>query len=293
MPNLNGKTLLITGATSGIGFEAAVALAAMGGRIVMVGRDPRKTTEKVAEAKHRSSSNQIESLLCDFSSQAQIRKLAADFRATHQRLDVLINNAGTVFPDRRLTEDGLESTFAVNHLAYFLLTHLLLDLIERSAPARVVNVASKAHYSGSMNFEDLGFARGFGTFKAYARSKLGNVLFTRELARRLAGKGVTANVLHPGVVATGIWSHGAPTYARFLNPLLNLYAKLAMVTPAKGAETIVYLASSPEVEGKSGLYFDDQREKVPGALALDDQLAAQLWAESARLVKLPGANGQP
>jgi NAD(P)-dependent dehydrogenase (short-subunit alcohol dehydrogenase family) len=282
MADLTGKTVLITGATSGIGLEVSVVLARMGAQLVMVGRDPTKTAAKLIEVRKRSGASLVESLLCDFSSQAQIRKLGGEFRVKHDRLHVLVNNAGSVFAKRSVTEDGIESTFAINHLGYFLLTNLLTDVLVKSAPARVVNVASVAQYNGTMDFDDLGFERGYKIMRAYARSKLANVLFTRELAKRLAGTGVTVNCLHPGAVATNIWG-GAP---RWIRPLILLISRLTMLTPAQGAESVVYLATSPAVEGKTGLYFEENQPKAPSALASDDALASRLWEQSAKLVKL-------
>jgi retinol dehydrogenase-14 len=282
MADLAGKVVLITGATSGIGLEASVAMARMGGRVVMVGRDPSKTAAKVDEVRTRSGSATIESLLCDVSSQAQVRALAAAFLARYERIDVLINNAGTVFARRTVTEDNLEATFAVNYLSAFLLTNLLLDLLKRSAPARVVNVASNGHYSGTLDFDDLGFERGYQIMRAYSRSKLAEVLFTRELARRLSGTGVTANCVHPGAVATKIWD-GAPAFTR---PIFAVAKRVAMISPAAGGQTIVYLASSPEVAQQSGLYFEKNLPTSPSRLAQDDALAIRLWDESAKLVKL-------
>ena len=281
---LAGKTVLVTGSTSGIGLEAAVVFAQAGAKVVIVGRDPARTATALAEIQKRSASSQVTSMLCDFSSQASIRKLAAEYRAQHSRLDILVNNAGMVSPKRVLTVDGLESTFATNHLGYFLLTQLLLDLVVASGPARIVNVASVGHRRGTMDFADLGFERGgYAIMKAYARSKLGNVLFTRELAKRLQGKGVTVNTLHPGAVATNIWSK-APGWTQ---PILAVLTRLFMISPAEGGATITHLAMSPEVEGKSGLYFEKNKPVAPSALALDDALAAKLWDESAKLVKLP------
>ncbi|TMD05544.1 MAG: SDR family oxidoreductase [Chloroflexi bacterium] len=282
MTDLGGKTVLITGATSGIGLKASIALARMGARVVMVGRDSSKTAQKVAEVRAQSGSAIVDSLLCDVASQAQVHALADSFRATYDRLDVLVNNAGTVFARRTLTEDHLEATFAVNYLSVFLLTNLLLDRLIGSAPARVVNVASNGHYGGTMDFNDLGFERGYQIMRAYSRSKLAEVLFTRELARRLEGTGVTVNCVHPGAVATSIWDR-APVYAR---PIFALAKRIAMISPEAGAATIVYLASSPEVVGKTGLYFEKNHPKAPSRLALDDALATRLWDESAKLVEL-------
>jgi retinol dehydrogenase 14 len=278
------RTILITGTTSGIGLEAAVALARQGNRLVLIGRNQGKMNATVDEVRRRAGgAAALDSWLCDFGSQAQIHKLAAQVLATYDRLDVLVNNAGLATPRREVTEEGIERTFAVNHLGPFLLTNLLLALLVKSAPARVVNVASSEHYDATMDLADLGFERaGWGMAKSYGRSKLGNVLFTRALARRLEGKGVTVNAVHPGAVATGIWDY-APGW---MQPMIWLAKKLFMITPEKAARSIIQLASSAEVEGKTGLYFNQLKPKEPSKLAQDDELAEKLWAESARLVKL-------
>jgi NAD(P)-dependent dehydrogenase (short-subunit alcohol dehydrogenase family) len=284
LPSLAGKTIVVTGATSGIGLEASVVLAARGARVVLVGRDAGRAAAARQEVAQRSGSAEVETALGDFGSQASVRALAADLLARCPRLDVLVNNAGGVFKTRTETVDGLEATFAVNHLGPYLLTRLLQDRLVASAPSRVVNVSSIGHYQGTLDLADLGFARGgYGIMKAYQRSKLGNVFFTRALARRLAGQGVTVNALHPGGVATNIWS-GAPAWAR---PILAVLKKVAMITPEEGGRTLTYLAASPEVEGKTGLYFQLNREKHPSRLAQDDALGERLWVESARLVTLP------
>jgi NAD(P)-dependent dehydrogenase (short-subunit alcohol dehydrogenase family) len=277
------KTILVTGATSGIGLEASVQLAVQGHRVVMVGRDEAKTRACVEQVKQRSSSNTVEFLLCDFASQASIRALAEAYRARYERLDVLVNNAGTVFNAYGKTADGIEQTFAVNHLGYFLLTNLLLELVVKSAPSRIVVVASTVHYRGTMDLDDLGFEKdGYFIMKAYGRSKLGNVMMTRSLAKRLEGKGVTVNALHPGGVATNIYS-GAPWW---IQPVIALMRPLLFITPEQGAQTITYLATSPEVEGKTGLYFEKNTPRPCAKLATDDALAEKLWAKSAELVKL-------
>src|SRR5579872_603297 len=280
----NMSTILITGTTSGIGLEAAVALARQGNRLVLLGRNQRKLNAAVDDVKRRAGvAVAPDSWLCDFGSQAQIHKLAADMLAKYDRIDVLVNNAGLATRRREVTEDGIERTFAVNHLGPFLLTNLLLDLLVKSAPARVVNVASSTHYDATMDLADLGFERGgWDMAKAYGRSKLGNVLFTRALAKRLEGKGVTVNAVHPGAVATGIWDC-AP---RWIQPMIWLAKRLIMITPEKAAKSIVQLASSAEVEGKTGLYFNQLEPKEPSKLAHDDELAEKLWAESAHMVKL-------
>jgi len=280
---MRGKTILITGATNGIGLEAAAELARRGGRIVMVGRDPARTEAAVANVMARSGSKDVSHLLCDFSSQASIRALAASVLASLDRLDVLVNNAGGVNKERRLTVDGIETTFAVNHLGYFLLTNLLRDLLVRSAPARVVTVASAAHRQGTLDFANLGFERGgYRIMRAYARSKLANVLFAAELARRLAGTGVTSNSLHPGTVATNIWS-GAPAWAK---PLIQIVLRPFFISAREGAATIVQLAAAPELAGVTGQYFEKGVAVAPSSLARDEALAKRLWTVSAGMVGL-------
>ncbi|HEV8582033.1 MAG TPA: SDR family oxidoreductase [Thermoanaerobaculia bacterium] len=281
--DIRGKTILITGATSGIGLEASVELARLGARVVMVGRDPGRTEAAVADVRARSGSSEVSHLLCDFSFQAAIRELAAAFLARHDRLHVLVNNAGGVNKTRGLTVDGIEMTFAVNHLGYFLLTNLLCDLLVRSAPARVVTVASVSHRRGTLDFDDLGFERGgYAIMRAYGRSKLANVLFAAELSRRLAGTGVTSNSLHPGSVATNIWS-GAPLWAK---PIINIVWRPFFISPQKGAATIVQLAARPELEGVTGKYFEEGRLVAPSAPAQDETLAKRLWKVSADMVGL-------
>jgi retinol dehydrogenase 14 len=280
--DVRGKTALVTGATSGIGLEASVELARRGVRVLMVGRDPARTEAAVADVAARSGSKEVAHLLCDFSSQAEIRKLAASVLARLDHLHILVNNAGGVHKTRRLTVDGIEATFAVNHLGYFLLTNLLLDLLVKSAPARVVTVASIGHRRGSLDFDDLGFERGYGTLKAYARSKLANVLFAAELARRLAGTGVTSNSLHPGSVATNIWS-GAPLWAK---PVIAIAFRPFFISAEQGSRGIVRLATDPALEGVTGRYYEAKREMTPAPLARDEALAKRLWDVSAALVGL-------
>jgi retinol dehydrogenase-14 len=281
------KTIVVTGASDGIGLESSSQLAAEGHHLVMVGRNPQKLEAAVARVRRESPDAQVESYVCDFASFAAVRDLAAKLLASYPRIDVLVNNAGTVFDKRTLTEDGIESTFQVNHLSGFLLTELLLDRIVASAPARIVTTSSVGHYGGTMDFDDLGFERGYQIMRAYGRSKLANVLYTRDLARRLEGTGVTANALHPGAVATNIWS-GAPWFAR---PVLAVGKKLFMVSPAKGGARITYLAVSPEVEGRTGGYYEQDKLKDPASLAQDAAVATRLDEVSRELVGLesPGA----
>ena len=276
--NIDGKVVLITGATSGIGLEAAIALAKQGARLVIVGRDPDRTRGALIEIRDKSGT-QAQSYLCDFSRQSDIRALAAEVRRDQPRLDVLVNNAGGVQKRREVTADGIEKTFATNHLGYFLLTTMLVDLIVRSAPARIVTVASIGHRGGTLDFDDLGFERGYWIMRAYRRSKLANVLFANELARRLAGTGVTSNSLHPGGVATNIWS-GAPLWAK---PLIRYWLRRRFISPEAGAQTIVQLAASPSLEGVTGRYFEEQQPVPPAPLAQDEAVARRLWEVSEQM----------
>ena len=281
--DIRGKTVLVTGATSGIGLEASVALARQGARVIMVGRNQAKTEAARADVASRSGSKEVSYLLADFASQASVRALADAVRSRVDRLDVLVNNAGGVNKARTVTADGIETTFAVNHLGYFLLTNLLLDLVVKSAPARVVTVASVGHRRGTLDFEDLGFERGgYSIMRAYSRSKLANILFANELARRRAGSGVTSNSLHPGSVDTNIWS-GAPLWAK---PIIQVLLRPFFISAEKGGERIVQLAASPELEGVTGKYFEDGKAVDPAPLARDASLATRLWDVSARMVGL-------
>ena len=279
--DVRGKTALVTGATSGIGLEASVELARRGARVLMVGRDRGRTDAAVAAVAARSGAKDIQSLLCDLSSQGEIRKLAEVILARREPLHVLVNNAGGVHKTRQLTVDGIEATFATNHLGYFLLTNLLRDLLVKSAPARVVTVASIGHRRGTLDFDDLGFERGYGVMKAYARSKLANVLFAAELSRRLPS-GVTSNSLHPGSVATNIWS-GAPLWAK---PIIAVLFRPFFISAEEGARTLVTLATDPALEGVTGRYYEGGKPKGPAPLARDEALAKRLWDVSARMVAL-------
>lgn len=285
--DIRGKTVLITGASSGIGFHAALDLAELGARVAMVGRDPARSEAAARELRTRTGSKDVSLFLCDFASQAAVRQLADAFRASYDRLDVLVNNAGGVNKTRTITVDAIETTFAVNHLASFLLTNLLLDLLPPREEARIVTVASVGHQQGTLDFDDIGFERGYSLMRAYSRSKLANVLFSNELARRLAGTGVTSNSLHPGSVDTRIWS-GAPLWAK---PLIQLVFRPFFITAAQGGSYVVRLAVQPELSAVSGKYFDKSKMTAPSALAADEALARRLWDVSASMVKLdvPGS----
>jgi NAD(P)-dependent dehydrogenase (short-subunit alcohol dehydrogenase family) len=280
--SLEGKRCVVTGATSGIGRATAVGLAAEGAHVAIVCRSPERGEETLAEIRARTGRADGEMFLADLSSQAAIRTVAGEILARCPRIDVLVNNAGVAEMRRRETVDGIESTWAVNHLGYFLLTQLLLGRIRESAPARIVNVASDAHrFVRSL---DPDHPEGDGRFRwwqAYGRSKLANILFTRELAHRLAGTGVTVNAAHPGAVATRLGQHNA-WWAVPLIRVLGLFFK----SPEQGAATSLYLARTPELAGVSGRYFADCKEHGPTALACDEALAAQLWTSSERQVGL-------
>jgi NAD(P)-dependent dehydrogenase (short-subunit alcohol dehydrogenase family) len=282
MSELQGRICLITGGTNGIGKSAALALARMGGRVVIVGRDPVKTAQTVAELRSASNNPNVESLQADLSSLTQVRQLALDFRQRYDQLHVLINNAGALIPKRQITVDGYEMTFALNHLAYFLLTNLLLDTLKASAPARIINVSSDLHRAVRLNLDDLqNDSQTYAPMRIYGQSKLANVLFTTELAKRLAGSGVTANALHPGMVNTGF----ATTDTRWWMRLYLAMTKRFGRSPEKGAETIVYLASSPQVNQSNGQYFIDCKAVKPSAQGTDPNLARRLWEISERMVQ--------
>lgn len=276
--NMNGKVALVTGANSGIGKETALALARMGANLVMVCRDSGRGQAALNEIKSKSGNATVELMICDLSSQTQIRKLAQEFKQKHDRLDLLINNAGVILTRRRVTEDNIEATFAINHLAYFLLTNLLLDLIKQSAPARIVNVSSTVHKSATIDFNDLQAERSYTGMRAYGQSKLANVLFTYELARRLEGSNVTVNCLHPGVIATNIF--------RDVSGLVGTAAKIFLKSPKRGAETSIYVATSPEVEGVTSKYFDDKRAVRSSPESYDEAIAQRLWQVSEQLTNL-------
>jgi NAD(P)-dependent dehydrogenase (short-subunit alcohol dehydrogenase family) len=279
MTNLQDKVALVTGATSGIGKATALELARMGATTVLVARDAQKGATTLAEIKAATGNPRVELLLADLSAQASIRKLAEDFKHAHEHLHVLVNNAGGFYGQRMLTADGLETTFAINHLAYFLLTSLLLDTLKRSAPARIVNVSSNAQSFGRMRFDDLQGEGRYDAQAAYSQSKLANVMFTYELARRLQGTGVTVNALHPGVVRTNF---GRQQTTVLMGLVVRLFVPF-MRSPEKGAETVVYLATSPDVEGLTGQYFSDKKAIRSSQQSYDEAACLRLWQISEQL----------
>ncbi|MGH9876930.1 MAG: SDR family oxidoreductase [Nitrososphaerales archaeon] len=275
----------MTGANSGIGKATALGLSKMGATVVMVCRDRTRGEEALAEIKAASTNSSLDLMLSDLSSQASIRRLAKDFQEKYKQLHVLVNNAGVAPMKRSLTVDGLETTFAVNHLAPFLLTNLLLDVLKASAPSRIVNVSSSAHMRSKMDFDDLQGQKNFGVFRAYSQSKLANVLFTYELARKLEGTGVTVNAVHPGVVRTNL-GRDSTGIVRLGFSVMQPFLK----TPEQGAATSVYLASSPEVEGVTGKYFVNKKEVSSSKESYGEAVARRLWEVSEQLTQLVETN---
>ncbi len=278
---IRDKTILVTGASSGIGKAVAQHLAKLGARVVIVCRNEQRGAPALDDIRKTSGNSSVELLTADLGSQEQTRELARKFLQGHDRLDVLINNAGLYLSKRMVTEDGIETTLAVNHLAPFLLTNLLLDALKASSPSRVITVSSEAHRRGTIDFEDLSMERRYNWIDAYARSKLANVLFTYELARRLEGTEVTALTLHPGVVATRIWNRNRNP----LNYLLRIF-KVFFVSPKKSAESIVRLAIAPELATVKGKYFNRDREVRSSRASCDTELARRLWDVSEEMTGL-------
>jgi NAD(P)-dependent dehydrogenase (short-subunit alcohol dehydrogenase family) len=282
MGNKDVKICLVTGGTTGIGFYTAQELARAGARMIVIGRNNANCVTAVETIQRETGNHAVEYLLADLSSQAQIRAAAEQFLARHDRLDVLVNNAGGFFLRRRLTVDGLEMTFALNHLAYFLLTNLLLPALKASPSARVVNVSSGSHYNKQLDFTDLQMKRFYQPMQAYGRSKLANILFSNELARRLSGMHVTSNAVSPGMVATDIWKK----VNRWLTPVIFPLVQRVAKPPLEGAQTSIYLATSPEVEGVTGKYYADKHPVRSSAASYDLQVARRLWEVSLQFVGL-------
>jgi NAD(P)-dependent dehydrogenase (short-subunit alcohol dehydrogenase family) len=282
---MGGRTVLVTGGTGGIGKATAIGLATMGARVGITGRDLARAERAAADSRAASGNPAVDAFAADMSSQAEVRRLAAAVLDAYPRLDVLVNNVGGFWAHRQPTADGLERTFALNHLASFLLTNLLLDRLKASAPARVVTVSSGEQARGRIEFNDLQGARDYSAQRAYSQSKLANVMFTNELARRLQGTGVTANSLHPGVVRTNFGAEDQAGFFAIMGGMVRPFLK----TPAEGAQTSIYLASSPDMEGVTGQFFADRKPKTANKIAYDTDMAARLWQVSAELVGLTAA----
>ena len=286
---MKGKVALITGASSGIGRETALGLARVGTGLVLVCRDKEKGEAAKEEIARTTGNNSIELLIADLLSQRQVRRVAIEFEATHPRLELLVNNAGAGFVDYSETEDGIERTMAINYFTPFLLTNLLLETLKNSAPARVINVTSSEHYDAHLDLDNVNKdpRMGIAGADAYRRSKLAIILFTYELARRLQGTGVTVNCLNPGAVRTKIWSQ-----AGALTPLFR-FMSLFMLSAEKGAQSSLYLAASPEVEGVSGKYFDKKVPKRSSETSYDEAMAKRLWVLSEQMTGLVAAPARP
>ncbi len=284
MNELSGKTVLVTGATNGIGKVTALELAKKGATVVVVGRNGVKIDQVVQQIKEESKNSAIEGLDSDLSSMAEVRQVAQQFQQKYSQLHVLVNNAGGIFAHRMLTADGYEYTFALNHLAYFLLTNLLLDELKRSAPARIINVSSRAHEGAVLDFDDLQNERryGYGGYRAYGESKLANLLFTYELARRLAGTGVIVNAVHPGSVATGFGVNNGG----MMHLGMQIFHQFSL-TPEQGADTVIYLASSPAVEGITGKYWTERKAVASSSESYNETAQHRLWTVSAQLTGIP------
>jgi retinol dehydrogenase 12 len=281
--SMKGQTCLITGATNGIGHATALALADKGATVIIVSRNEAKCAQTVESIKGITCNQAIEYMVADLSSQSSIRQLAVRYKSKYDKLDVLINNAGMIFLNHQETVDGIEMTWGLNHLGYFLLTYLLLDTIKASAPARIISVASSAHQPSSILFEDIEYKhRRYNGLGAYAQSKLANIMFTYALARRLEGSGVTANSLHPGAVATGFAANNGVLAKNIGRPLMNVFS----ISATKGAMTSVYLASAPEVATVTGKYFDKQKPVSSNQFSYDEDAQEKLWDLSLQMTGL-------
>jgi NAD(P)-dependent dehydrogenase (short-subunit alcohol dehydrogenase family) len=279
--DMTGKICLITGGNSGIGKAAALGLAKLNATVVIVSRDKDKGEATLIELKAKSGNRNVDAMTADLSSLDSVRELAHDFKARYKKLHVLVNNAGVFLPKRIPTVDGLETTFATNHLGHFLLTNLLLDELEESAPSRIINITSSAHRGTEIDFDDLQGEKKYSGYHAYSQSKLANVLFTYQLAKRLNGTGVTVNCLHPGVVRTG--------FGKDVTGLMTVLVRIGspfMMSPEKSARAVIYLATSPELESVSGKHFSKGKEEKSSTESYDEASAERLWKVSAELAKL-------
>jgi len=278
--SLKGKVCMVTGATAGIGIVTAKALAQQGATVIVAGRNKEKSVSTVDQIRKETENHDVEYILADLSVQKEVRKLADDFKSKFKRLDILVNNAGAVFDKRFETADGLEMTFALNHLSYFLLTDLLLDTIKASVPSRIINVSSDAHKGAKINFDDIQGKKKYGAMRAYGQSKLANILFTYELARKLEGSGVTSNALNPGFVASSFGSNMRGAF-RLILRFLQLFA----MSSENGAETSIYLATSPDVANINGKYFIKKKEVRTSVESYDKNVGEKLWKVSEELTK--------
>lgn len=278
---MKNKVCVVTGASSGIGKVTARALSEMGATVLLVCRNREKGEATLREIRSKTKDAAAELFVADLSSQDQIKELAADIETRHSHIDVLVNNAGAINPSLKLTADNIETTFAVNHLTYFLLANLLLDQLKAPPAARVINVSSQTHRYGTINFDDLGLEQNFNPMKAYAQSKLANLMFTYELSRRLAGTRVTVNALHPGGIATN--------FGKNLNGIAGFFFRsfgFLLRSPERGAETVIWLATAPELEGVTGKYFFDKKEIRSSKVSYDDEISKRLWHVSEQLTGL-------
>lgn len=280
MSDLAGKTVLITGATAGIGYQTALGVAKLGAHVVLVGRNPEKTKRVCEELKAATGNQRIEFLLADLSLLAEVRKVAAAFLERFGTLHVLVNNVGAINLKREVTSEGHELTFVMNHLGLFLLTELLLPALTKGAPSRIINLSSDAHRAGAIDFDDLQSEKSYSSFRVYSRSKLMNILFTRELARRLADQKITVNAVHPGMVASEFINKPG-----VLGRIANGFVSIFGISPEAGARTSVFLASSPEVENVTGKYFVKSKARTPSKDAQDDAAAKRLWELSEKLTR--------
>jgi NAD(P)-dependent dehydrogenase (short-subunit alcohol dehydrogenase family) len=278
---MHGKVCIVTGATSGIGFVTAQALAHQGATVLVVGRNPERSAATVSHIQQETGNSAVEAMVADLSAQAQVRQLASEVQRRFSQVDLLINNAGALFAQRQLSQEGIEMTFALNHLAYFLLTNLLLERLKASASARIINVSSEAHRGAQLDFADLQGQHRYRGWRAYTRSKLANILFTYELARRLEGTAAVTNALHPGFVATNFGRNN-----RGLTAALWRILQLAAISPEEGAQTIIYLASSAEVKDTTGRYYVKKKAVRSSEASYDRAAAERLWQVSAELTGL-------
>lgn len=279
---MQGKVCLITGGTDGIGLATARELAARGAQLLLVGKNPDKGAAAMAQIASQAGQGSVAFLRADLSSQSEIRGLAGQVHGRTDRIDVLINNAGAIFMERQLTLEGIEKTFALNQLSYFLLTNLLLDLVTKAPQARIVNVSSDLHKRGALDFYDLQMTHGYSGMKAYSNSKLGNIMFSNELARRLRGQGVAVNSLHPGYVHSNFGQNNGV----FMGGLMSLSSKLFGISPEQGAATSIYLASAPQAAGVTGQYFAHCREVRPSSASQSQEDAARLWSVCSEMTGL-------